>query len=107
LATGRRFKTATLTEVNRNVFDFARRSPSGQSEWDFFCECGQEDCHEYVFMTLDAYVSLHDGGEPVLADGHHLSQVERARRLRADADALQRQAKHQVGRAKKNVPPRD
>jgi CheY-like chemotaxis protein len=39
----------------------------------------------------------------VLADGHRLRQVERARRLSEDAEALHRQAAHQLKRAKKNL----
>jgi len=39
----------------------------------------------------------------VLAEGHRLSQVDRARRLREDAEGLRAQAKHQVARAKKNI----
>lgn len=101
----RRIKTATVAEVNRKVFEFARHSPSEQAVWEFFCECGQEDCHEYVLLTLDAYSSVHDNGGAVLAEGHRLSQIERARRLREDAEALKRQAQHQVKRARKNQQP--
>jgi hypothetical protein len=39
----------------------------------------------------------------VLADGHKLSQVERARRLRAESQALRAQAEHQAKRARKNL----
>ena len=65
------------------------------------CECDQEHCHEHVFLTLDAYIALHDHGKAVRADGHELGQVTRARRLRDDAEALKRQAHHQVKRAKR------
>jgi hypothetical protein len=105
-ATGRRrraIKTAALVQVNQGILQVARESPSSEREWDFFCECGRKDCHEYVRLVLTAYVALHDSGEPVLADGHRLSAVERARRLRAEAEALQGQAEHQVTRAKKNL----
>jgi hypothetical protein len=56
-----------------------------------------------VFLTLDAYAELHDGGEFVLAGGHHVSQVARARRLVDAAAALRRQAEHQVRRARRNL----
>ena len=98
-------KTAGLVEVNRNIHELARGSSAEKTVWQFFCECGRGDCHEYVFMTLDGYVALHDQGKPVLAGGHHLSQVERARRLRSSAEALKRQAEHQVKRARKNLRP--
>lgn len=98
----RRFKTLALTEVNTHILDAARDSITHEQEWEFFCECGQPDCHEHVLLTIDAYGALHDGGGAVLAPGHRLSQVERARRLVRDAEALQAQAKHQVRRAKWN-----
>lgn len=96
-------KTVTLTEVNQSIDRVAHESFTSEEEWEFFCECGREDCHEYVSLTLDAYASLHDRGRAVLADGHRLSQVERARRLRAESAALKRQAEHQVGRSKRNL----
>ena len=99
----RAFKTEALTEVNGHILEAARDSISGDQEWEFFCECGRSDCHEHVELTLDAYVALHDSGDAVLADGHRLSQVERARRLSQEAEALLGQAEQQVKRAKKNL----
>ncbi len=102
----RTIKTAALAEVNQGILAFARDSLSEQAheqEWEFFCECGREDCHAYVSLSLDAYAALHDGGGAVLAPGHRLSQVERARRLLEDAEALRHQAEHQVKRARKNA----
>jgi hypothetical protein len=96
-------KTAVLTEVNQRVLGAALDSIAKEQEWEFFCECGAPECHEYVKLTVHAYGVLHDGGGAVLAAGHGLSQLERARRLREDADALRRQAKHQVRRAKRNL----
>lgn len=98
-------RSSALSEVNRNILLHLRDADGGELEWEFFCECGQESCHEHVFLTLDAYVALHDSGGSVLAEGHRLSQAERARRLREDAEALRAQAAHQVQRAKKNVQP--
>lgn len=94
----RAFKTAALTEMNWDLYR-VRTSSSGQQEWEFSCECGAEHCYERVFLTLDEYIALHDGGRPALAKGHRLSQIERARRLQADAEALRRQARHQLQRA--------
>ena len=96
-------KTALLTEVNLRVLEAALDSVTQEQEWEFFCECGNPDCHEHVELTIHAYGVIHDGGGAVLAPGHGLSQIERARRLSADADALRRQAEHQVRRARKNL----
>jgi hypothetical protein len=97
------FKTAALAEVNRHIGEVAEALPSQSDEWEFFCECGRPDCSDVVRLTLERYSSLHDSGQAVLAAGHHLSQVERARRLQDDAEALTRQAKHQVDRARQNL----
>ena len=98
-----RNRTAALTEVNVHILRYVRDSSEGEQEWEFFCECGEATCQEHVFLTLDGYVELHESGRAVLADGHKLSQVERARRLQADAEALRAQAELQVGRAKRNL----
>ena len=98
----RAFKTEALTEMNWNL-SRARAPIAGEQEWEFFCECGEKNCRESVFLTLDAYVALHDRGKVVLAGGHHLSSVVRARRLRGDAKALVAQAMHQVKRARRNL----
>lgn len=97
----RAFKTLALTEVNTHILDAALDSISDEQEWEFFCECRQADCHEHVKLTLDGYIALHDGGLPVLAKRHRLSQIERARGLQADAEALRRQAQLQVERARR------
>jgi hypothetical protein len=96
-------KSATLWEVNRGIREVGRDSIDEEQEWEFFCECGQEDCHEYVSLTVDAYSALHDSGGVVLAPDHRPSQFERAKRLREEAEALTRQAAHQVRRALRNL----
>lgn len=93
---------ATLAAANEHILLHVRDSGDGRQEWEFVCECGGEDCHERVYLTTDAYIALHDHGKAVLADRHHVDQVERARRLRANAEAVQRQASHQVNRAIEN-----
>lgn len=93
---------ATLAAANEHILLHVRDSDDGQ-EWEFLCECGREDCHERVLLTIDSYIGMHDHGEAVLSDGHRLSQTERARRLCAEAEALTGQANHQVKRAKKNL----
>jgi len=97
------FGPASLSEVTQGTLRAVRDSVTGEQEWEFRCECGREHCHDYVFLTLDAYVALRDSGRDVLAEGHHLSPVVRARRLRDDARALVAQAMNQVQRAKRNL----
>ena len=96
-------KVEALAEVNENILRSVRDSAEGSLEWEFFCECGEKNCHERVFLTLEAYIGVHDHGGIVLAEGHRPSQVGRARRLRDDAEALKRQAAHQIKRALRNV----
>jgi hypothetical protein len=95
-------KTEALTEVNQNILDVACESIAEEQEWEFFCECGRSGCEAHVTLTVAAYTAIHDSGGAVLAHGHRLSQVERARRLILDATALRSQAEHQLRRAQKN-----
>ena len=99
-----RTRSSALTEANRNILLHVQDADAGELKWEFFCECGHDPCHEHVFLTLDAFIAIHDRGDAVLAEGHRLSQADRARRLREDAEGLRAQAKHQVARAKKNLP---
>jgi hypothetical protein len=55
-------KSAALAEVNQGILEVARDSRFEEQAWDFFCECGEEECHEYVLLAVDAYVRLHDSG---------------------------------------------
>lgn len=99
----RYFKSGALSNANLTLVERARDPIGREKEWDFFCECGEESCYEQVFLTLAAFSALRDGGDPVLAFGHQVSQVDRARELRLQAEALRRQAEHQVNRAKRNL----
>ncbi|MFL5830175.1 MAG: response regulator transcription factor [Solirubrobacteraceae bacterium] len=63
-------RSAALAEVNQGILEVACDSRFEEQAWDFFCECGEEECHEYVLLAVDAYVRLHDSGGAVLADGH-------------------------------------
>ena len=96
-------RTATLAAANLHILRYVHDADGGQKEWEFLCECGRQDCHQRVDLTIDAYLALRDRGEAVLADGHRLSQVERAHRLCDEAEALRRQAAHQVKRATRNL----
>jgi hypothetical protein len=97
------FKTVALTDVNTHIREVACESISEEQEWEFFCECGEPDCRAQVMLTLERYSMLHDHRQAVLAPGHVLSQVERARRLATEAEALRRQARHQLERAQTNL----
>jgi hypothetical protein len=78
-----------------------------EETWDFLCECGADDCQEWVTLRVTEYESLQRADEPILASGHTLSPGHRsrrkARRLVDDAHALEAQAKLQVERAKRNL----
>ncbi|HZD88230.1 MAG TPA: hypothetical protein VE088_09515 [Gaiellaceae bacterium] len=100
----RALKTAALSEVNGHILRAARDSVTQEQEWEFLCECGRPNCHEHVMLTIDAYSGLHDGGGAVLAPGHRVSHVARAWRLVTDAEALVRQARQQIRRAKRTRP---
>jgi hypothetical protein len=91
------------TEPRESALRHVRDHADGVQEWEFMCECGHESCRETVFLTLDAFEALRGSGQAALADGHVVSQVARARRLRSATKALRAQAAHQVTRAKKNL----
>jgi hypothetical protein len=95
-------KAYVLTEVNEHIAEVAAEQDADAPEWEFFCECGRADCEERVRLKLEAYVALHDDGA-VLAPGHHIDQIERARRLREDAKALRAQAEQQVKRVRQSL----
>ena len=94
---------ALFREVNESIARLEEEYGSTPAEPAFICECGHDLCHEQIFLTLDAFIAIRDRGDVVLAEGHRLSQVDRARRLREDAEGLRAQAKHQVARTKKNI----
>jgi hypothetical protein len=96
-------KVAALVEVNLQIREAASDSIAHEQQWEFFCECGRPGCEEHVLLTVDAYSALHDGGGFVLAPGHRVSEVGRARRLADEAEALRAQAGHQLRRARKNL----
>lgn len=63
-------KVSTLSQVNTRILEVAVDSPSGAPEWEFFCECGQSDCHAQVTLTVKAFAAIRDDDGPVLAPGH-------------------------------------
>jgi len=102
--------TMTRKELNRqmrmavNRFDLSETD--GES-WAFLCECGDEDCQEWVTLPVQRYEALQRADRPILAPGHMLSEPQKARRqarrLVDDAKALEAQADVQIKRAKRNL----
>ena len=95
-------------DVNRHVRLAVKRfdvSGLADETWNFLCECGSDDCQEWVTLRVTDYEALQRADEPTLAPGHTLTRGQRsrrkARRLVDDAKALEAQAGHQVKRAKR------
>jgi hypothetical protein len=82
-------------------------SESDAETWAFLCECGDEECQEWVTLPVAKYEALHRADQPILASGHTLSEGQKsrrkARRLVDDAKALEAQAELQVKRASRNL----
>jgi hypothetical protein len=102
--------TATRKELNRQVRMAVRRFDLSESEgetWGFLCECGDDECQEWVTLPVGRYEALQRADEPILAPGHTLSGPQKnrrkARRLVDDAKALEAQADLQLERAKRNA----
>jgi hypothetical protein len=110
LADKRTESSATRKELNRNVRMAVKRfdlSGVEDETWDFLCECGADDCQEWVTLRVAEYEAMQRADEPILAPEHTLSEGQRsrrkARRLVDDAKALEAQAEHQIKRAKRNL----
>lgn len=77
MADTRTESTATRRELNRNVRMVVRRfDPSGVHEetWDFPCQCGLDDCREWVTLRVAEYERLQRADDPILASGHTLEK---------------------------------
>lgn len=90
LACERALKTAALTEVNDHILDFASESASIETDWDFFCECGEPNCHSLVRLTINEYMDVRDSASAVLAQGYELSHDDRSTRLRDGSVLIRR-----------------
>jgi hypothetical protein len=66
--------SAERTEVNRNIRMAVKRFDApvldGDEPWSFLCECGADDCGQWVTLTLNRYEAMLRFDEPILADGH-------------------------------------
>ena len=98
------FKTAALTDVNAHIAEMAAETPSDETAWLFFCECGDPDCQQQVELSFESYVGVRIDRRPILARGHRVNPSTRAKRLVEESQALRAQAELQLKRAKKNVP---
>jgi hypothetical protein len=97
-------------DVNASVRELAERLEGAYLDgepWSFVCECAAAGCRERVPLTLASYEKLRRRGRAVLAPGHVLPAVERARRrareLSDEAAALRAQATQQAKRARQSV----
>jgi hypothetical protein len=97
-------------EVNKQVRMAVKRFDLTGVEdetWDFLCECGADQCKEWVTLTLIEYEAMLQAEEPILAPGHALTRAQRARRqarkLADDAKALRAQSEFQRKRAGRNL----
>jgi hypothetical protein len=104
-------KATALRQVNDAIRDGVLSANQPALEWEFFCECGSRDCDQRVALTVEEYGALLDGGRPVLAHGHGLTELGHARQARYAAQeareaakALRAQARHQTERAHRHRP---
>ena len=86
----RALKTTALTEVNDHILDFASESASIETDWDFFCECGELSCRSLIRLTVNEYMNVRDSASAVLAQGHELSDDDRSTRLREGSAMMSR-----------------
>src|SRR5262245_27688913 len=100
----------TRQELNRQMRMAVERfdlSESDGESWAFLCECGDEECQEWVTLPVERYEALQRADQPILAPGHTLSEPQktrrRAQRLVDDARALEAKADVQVKRAQRNL----
>jgi hypothetical protein len=97
-------RQAAVAEVNAEIRAFGDRVfPFDAFDTRFWCECGDELCHEPVLLSLRRFDELRRVGDPLLAEGHPIERArelrQQARELRADAEALRAEAMHQLRRA--------
>lgn len=89
-----------FAHVNDSIRRLASEGPPTDT-WEFLCECPDVTCHVLVSLTLTEFDEhrLTSPAAPILAAEH---EIQRSRELREGAEALKRQAEHQVERAKRN-----
>ncbi len=95
-----------MVEVNAEIRALATRlDPWGEHEWEFCCECGDENCSETVGTSLVEFDEGREAARPLLASGHFVSRAQTARAqseaLCDSAAALKAQARQQFDRARR------
>jgi hypothetical protein len=105
-AVGDHVRQATVTRLNAEIRALGHRFlPFDGFDWGFWCECGDESCHEHVMLPLRRFDELRRLGDPLLADGHPVERArtlrQQARQLREESAALRAQAKQQARRARR------
>ena len=59
-----------LQALNDRLAASAVRHRFADAHVPFICECGADDCEEFVLLTLAQYSQLCERGHSLLADGH-------------------------------------
>ena len=91
-----------FAHVNDSIRELAGERPAAET-WEFVCECPDVTCHAMVSLTLTEFDEHRASSAKSILAREHSAEVERSQRLREDAEALKRQARHQLARAKKNL----
>jgi hypothetical protein len=71
---------AVFRTVNENIADLSDTlfAGDGQTEWEFFCECGDAGCAERMVVPIRAYRDVRENGRRfLLLPGHENRAVER------------------------------
>jgi hypothetical protein len=99
-----RTESSAARAVERFDLSGVRRD---RETWDFLCECGADDCREWLTLPVAEYEVQRAAGEPILAPGHVVVREQRSRRrarsLVEEARALRGQAELQLRRAVQNL----
>jgi hypothetical protein len=101
---GDHVRQATVARLNAEIRALGHRFlPFDAFDWGFWCECGDELCHEHVMLPLCRFDELRRLGDPLLAEGHPIDRARslrrQARELREEAAALRAEARLQARRA--------
>ena len=82
-------RTAQLIfrEINERVAEITVQYHESESE--FVCECGRDDCTAHVELNLDEYQTIRASGEYfIAATGHCVDGVDRVAESRDGFDVL-------------------
>ena len=92
-------------DVNDAIADIGRKLAVGDTDFDFFCECGADGCLERMALPMSSYEAHRASAVPLLAEGHPLIRAAEARAraltLKDSSSALRAQAAQQIHRARR------